>query len=197
MPQPKKQNAKRLAKSLQKAPRNAKPERRREGPSGTRVGRDSGGAVKDARSTSPLARLIQSLGEEKIRFQIVGMTAAVLQGVTLTTLDTDIWVDLPSRQYFRLMNLCIKQGATALTPTVYVLGDGKVINFLFEVNGIHGFKREYKGSITRKIEGLPVQVLPLERILASKKAIMREKDQAHILYIERVLAGRKRAKIKR
>ena len=48
-----------------------------------------------ARTVSPLARLVQTLREEGIRFQIAGMSAAILQGVPATTLDTDIWVELP------------------------------------------------------------------------------------------------------
>ena len=34
------------------------------------------------------------------------MAAATLQGVPVTTFDTDIWVDLPSRSYIKVMNIC-------------------------------------------------------------------------------------------
>ena len=50
---------------------------------------------------SPLSRLLLTLREEKIRFMIVGMTVAVIQGAPVVTFDTDIWIDLPSRQYVR------------------------------------------------------------------------------------------------
>ena len=33
------------------------------------------------------------------------MAAAILQGVPATTLDTDIWADVPERHYMRLINL--------------------------------------------------------------------------------------------
>jgi len=69
-------------------------------------------AVADARNLSPLPRLVQSLAEEGIRFQMVGMSAAIIQGVPATTLDTDIWVDLPERQYIHLLNLVHRQGGT-------------------------------------------------------------------------------------
>ena len=55
--------------------------------------------MADARELSPLAELVHTLSEEGIRFQIAGMSAAVLQGVPATTLDTDIWIDLPQREY--------------------------------------------------------------------------------------------------
>jgi hypothetical protein len=119
------------------------------------------------------------------------MTAAVLQGVSVTTFDTDIWVDLPERQYIRLTNLLIKQNATAMAPTLYVLEDGKLINFLFSVTGLRSFGSEYKGARTAVLGGEKVKVLPLDRILKSKKTIRRDKDLVHIPLIEKVMAGKK------
>lgn len=160
------------------------------GPSSPSAGGDLRGEPENARSASPLARLIQPLGEEKIRFQIAGMTAAVMQGGWVTTFDTDIWVDLPERRHVRLMNPCVKQGATALAPTPYILSDGRAVNFLFRINGLGSFKTEYRKAVTRTCEGIPVKALHLKSILKSKKTIMREKDKLHILMIERVLDGR-------
>lgn len=110
----------------------------------------------------------------------------------MSTLDTDIWVDLPERQYIRLTNLCVKMGCTALSPTVYVLPDGKLVNFLFRVNGIRGFAAEYKSAVSARLETQTVKALPLERILKSKKAIRRDKDAIHILNIEKFLKERKK-----
>ena len=148
--------------------------------------------MADAQSVPPLVRLIQSLGQEKIRFQLVGMSAAILQGVIVSTLDTDIWVDLPERQYVRLMNVILKQGGTALAPTLYALSDGHLVNFLFTVHGLRGFEAEFKHAVDGKIEGQSVKVLPLEKILKSKKTIRRDKDLVHIFHIERFLKGRKK-----
>lgn len=125
------------------------------------------------------------------------MTAAVLQGVMMNTLDTDIWVDLPTRQYMRLWNLIRAQGGTALSPTLYVLEDGKLVNFLFAVTGLRKFAAEYNGAVMRKIEGVAVKILPLERVLKSKKTIRRDKDLAHIPLIENVLKARRESEEKR
>jgi len=57
--------------------------------------RHRGRAEATARELSPLARLIHTLCEEKIRSQIVGMSGAILQRVPATTLDTELWIDLP------------------------------------------------------------------------------------------------------
>jgi len=120
------------------------------------------------------------------------MTAAVLQGVMINTMDTDLWVDLPTRQYMRLWKIIREQGGSALSQTLYVLEDGKVVNFLFTITGLRSFAAEYRQAVAAKIEGLTVKVLPLSRILKSKKTILRDKDLAHIPHIERVLRTLKR-----
>ncbi len=120
------------------------------------------------------------------------MTAAVYQGVMLNTMDIDIWVDLPTRQYMRLWKLIRDQGGSALSQTLYVLEDGKVVNFLFEVTGLKSFAAEYRHALTLTMDALKVKVLPLARVLKSKKAIMRDKDIAHIPHIERALKAQKK-----
>ena len=109
----------------------------------------------------------------------------------INTMDIDIWVDLPTRQYIRLWNLIRAQGGAALSQTLYVLEDGKVVNFLFFVTGLRRFAAEFKDAVCGKMEGLDVKLLPLERILKSKMAIRREKDLVHIPLIENVLTGKK------
>ena len=121
------------------------------------------------------------------------MTAGILQGVLTNTLDIDFWVDLPARQHMRLWNIIRAQGGTALSPTLYVLEDGKVVNFLFSVNGLRSFAAEFKDAVISKLDGIEVQLLPLQRILKSKKTIRRDKDLAHIYLIENVLKARKKA----
>ena len=120
------------------------------------------------------------------------MTAGILQGVLTNTLDTDFWVDLPTRQCMGLWNIIHAQGGSALSQTLYVLEDGRVVNFLFSVDGLRGFAAEFKNAVTAKLEGIEVKLLPLERILKSKQTIRRDKDLAHIRLIENVLKGRKK-----
>ena len=102
-----------------------------------------------------------------------------------------IWVDLPTRQYMRLWRMIREQGGSALSQTLYVLADGKVVNFLFAVTGLRSFAAEYRQALNAKMDGCAVKVLPLTRILKSKKAILRDKDLAHIPLIERVLKAKK------
>ena len=121
------------------------------------------------------------------------MSAAILQGVPATTTDTDIWVDLPERQYVRLLDLVVKQGGTAMARTMYGLSDGSLVNFIFSMTGLKKFAEEYAGAREIIWNNLKVCVLPLERIYKSKHDSAREKDIAHLPLIKRVMLGRKLA----
>ena len=125
------------------------------------------------------------------------MTAAVMQGAMTNTMDVDLWVDLPTRQYIRLWNLIRAQGGSAMSQTLYVLEDGKVVNFLFSVTGLQTFATEYKRSVPGRLADESVRLLPLERILKSKKTVLRDKDLPHIRIIEQVIRGRKRTGVDR
>src|SRR5205809_1020261 len=101
MPAKRKQgnNAKRLGKSLRADQTNAGVGRTRKSPVRPASGSDAGRALEPERGIVEIARLMGALRAEKIRFQLIGMSAAVLQGVPVTTIDIDLWIDLPTRQY--------------------------------------------------------------------------------------------------
>lgn len=134
-----------------------------------------------------IARLIDALRKEKIRFLIAGMSAGILQGVPLTTFDTDIWVDLPSRQYLRIHQLMRKLGGDPVAKTAGYLRDGSLINFLFQIDGLQSFSTEYKRCDKLSWNGRRIPVLPLRRLLKSKRFISRPKDIAHIPIIEETI----------
>ena len=121
------------------------------------------------------------------------MSAAILQGVPATTLDTDLWIDLPERQYMRVLRLCQKLGATIRANTVVELSDGSMVNFLYRVNGLLGFGTENKRAKRLKWLGTTVSVLPLARIHRSKKYVGRPKDLAHLPLLEQTMSLRRRA----
>jgi len=120
------------------------------------------------------------------------MSGAILQGVPATTLDTDIWIDLPSRQYMRVLNLCRKLGAEVRANTVVDLPDGSTVNFLYQVHGLHSFSYEYQRARRMSWLGFAVAVLPLERIYASKKYVGRPKDLAHLPLLEQTMKLQRR-----
>ena len=120
------------------------------------------------------------------------MSGAILQGVPASTLDTDIWIDLPSRQYIRVLNLCRRLGADIRANTVVDLIDGSIVNFLYEIHGLRSFDYEYRRARRLKWLGSIVAVLPLARIYASKKFVGRPKDLAHLPLLEQTMNLRRR-----
>src|SRR5215204_187122 len=92
-------DTKRLAKGVRSNQKRARTRRARKGSLRTKSGGDARRAVADERNVPPLVRLVGALRAEKIRFQLIGMSAALLQGVPVVTHDVDLWIDLPTRPY--------------------------------------------------------------------------------------------------
>lgn len=179
---------KRLAENVSQAARNARAGRARKGLVRTVRGGDARRALGNERELSPLARLLGALGAEKIRYQVIGMTAANLQGVPGSTIDVGLWLDLNPRDYMRAINLAVREGAQAVRNTVVELTDGTLINFVFEVTGLPTFQQVIAKARKLKWQGVSVAVLPLELIVKSKSAIRRPKDLLHIELIRQRLA---------
>ena len=125
-----------------------------------------------------------ALHAERIGFQVIGMSAANIQGVPCSTLDVDLWLDLTPRQYIRALNLAVREGAQVVRNTVVELLDGTLVNFVYEVTGLPSFKSVFPKACKLKWEGVEVAVLPLELIKKSKEAIRRPKDLLHIEMIK-------------
>jgi hypothetical protein len=189
-----KSHVKRLGKSLPANQGRARVRRARKGV----VRETSRGNTRRAlgleRENVEVARLLGALRDEKIRFQLVGMSAALIQGVPGTTNDIDLWIDLPTRQYMRPVNIALGLGAQLVRNTVVELADGTLINFVYEVTGLKKFSLEFKNSKLVNFHGQKIPVLPLESIQKSKRAIMRPKDALHLFYIAQTLELMKRKK---
>ena len=181
----------RLAKNLPADQTRSRSRRARKNSLRAKSGGDAGRAVADERNVSPLIRLVGALRAEKIRFQLIGMSAAVLQGVPVVTHDVDLWIDLPSRQYMTPVNVAIRQGAKMIRNTVVELADGMLVNFVYKVRGLASFATELLKARILKFHGCDIPVMPLESIRRSKAAVMRDKDLAHIHYIDQTLRLRR------
>jgi hypothetical protein len=116
------------------------------------------------------------------------MFAAVIQGAPVVTFDTDIWLDLPERQYMRAANLCLRLGATMRANTVFVFPDDLIVNFLYTVTGLRPFDAEFRNSRRLNWLGLRrVPVLPVSRIYRSKSVVRRPKDIAHMAVLKQLM----------
>jgi hypothetical protein len=115
------------------------------------------------------------------------MSAAVLQGVPVTTFDVDLWLDLPERQYMRAVRIALAQGANMIRNTVVELSDGTLANFIFAVAGLKSFRAELRRARMLEFHGLSIPVMPLQSIRKSKAALMRPKDQAHLVHLDQTI----------
>jgi len=184
-------HVKRLEKGLRKNKERSRAGRTRKDSIRPKSGGHPGGTLADERRFSPIAKLMGALQSEGIRFQVIGMSAAIIQGVPGTTNDIDLWIDLPPRDYMRTINVALKQGAEMVRNTVVALSDQTLVNFVYEVTGLRAFATELRRSRIVSFHGVKVPVLPLESIRKSKLAVGRPKDFTHIQQIETTLKCRK------
>jgi hypothetical protein len=141
--------------------------------------------------SSPLVQLFATLKAERIKFMLVGMSAANLQGVLASTVDVDVWLDLAPRQSMRAINVCRKLKATIQSPNKIYLRHETPLDFIYEIDGLKTFAAESRGAKKLPFHGLTIPVLPLERICKSKKIVARDKDKLHILLIRQLLKSEK------
>ena len=64
------------------------------------------------------------------------------------------------------------------------------IDVVLTVHGLDNFAVEYPRTFEAIVEGVPLRVLPLGRVIASKRATNRLKDQASLPVLEATLVAR-------
>ena len=136
------------------------------------------------------AALLRALVEEGVDFLIVGLSAAALQGAPAVTQDVDLWVaDLSDPRFRRALR---KAGVayiapTASTPPLLAGAGAELFDLVVHMHGLESFDREAGRAVSVRLGDVDVPVLPLERIIASKKATGRPKDRAILPALEDAL----------
>ncbi len=140
-------------------------------------------------------KLFQALSERGVRFMIVGMGAAVLEGAPVTTQDLDIWFERASDERIPLA----ARDAGGFWMTGFGLGppgfggkDLDRVDVVLTAQGLRSFSEEYAAAAELEVDGVRLRVLPLERVIASKRAANRIKDQAQMPALEATLAAKNR-----
>jgi hypothetical protein len=118
---------------------------------------------------SPLGTFLAALRKAHIDCILIGNMAAIRQGAPLMTVDYDFWVRLPEREYVKLLAILERQGGSILARTVYELSDGTQVNAIVRPDGLRPFSIEFEKCPVAELEGQPVRVLPLPRVIASKR----------------------------
>ncbi len=137
--------------------------------------------------------LFEALNRLGIRYMLVGLSAAVLQGANTGTRDIDLWFedtsDLRIGAAVRDAGGIWVSGTFGMRPP-QIGGDtvGDRLDVVVHMHGLGKFAEEFANTVTLEVDGVPLHVLRLERILVSKRAAGRKKDLAVIPALEEALA---------
>ena len=141
--------------------------------------------------TSKEVRFLKELNRAGVEYLIVGLSAAALQGVPAVTQDIDLWVNDLSGSDFQ--NAVQRAGAVYVAPSIsnppLLVGAGvELFDLVVPMHGLQEFENEYVGALEMEAaKGVSVKVLPLHRIIASKRATGREKDKRILPVLEDAL----------
>lgn len=114
--------------------------------------------------------LLEALNRHGVRFLIVGLGAAVLEGALLATQDIDLWFE---------------------RPPAFGGPELERLDVVLTAHGLEPFEVEYRDAILHQVDGVPVHVLPLERVITSKRSTGRPKDLAALPALEATLIARR------
>jgi predicted nucleotidyltransferase len=138
--------------------------------------------------------VLDALNRHGVRFMLVGLSAALLQGANTATQDIDLWFeDLADPRIaaaIREAGGIWVSGSFGMRPP-QIGGDsvGDRLDVVTHMHGLGSFSEELAHALEVTVDGVPVRVLHLRRILVSKRATNRPKDQAAIPALEEALAA--------
>lgn len=122
---------------------------------------------------------------------IVGLSAAALQGAPVVTQDIDLWFeDLEHKGIQKALRKChaIYIPPIQLNPPMFAGGKLELFDIVLTVDGVGEFQEEFKNAIEIALKKTKIKVMPLERIIASKKSANRKKDQLVLPVLKNALA---------
>ena len=146
---------------------------------------------------SPLAEeelaLLLELTKAGVPFMLVGVGAAVVQGADVVTQDLYLWFQ--SISHPGLAQAAQNVGGTFAwrnNPPLFTGPGLDGIDIVLRCDGLLAFDEEYANALDVPLgPDLVVKVLPIERVLASKRAANRRKDRAVIPALEAAVAALK------
>lgn len=150
--------------------------------------------MDDFALTAAERRLFESLNHRGVRFLVIGLSAAVIEGAPVATQDIDLWLEALDERV-----VSAAQDAKGFWISGFGMqppafgGEGlDRLDVVLTAHGLESFDAEYQRAAVRSIDGLEVRVLPLERVIASKRSTNRPKDIAALPALEATLAAKRR-----
>jgi predicted nucleotidyltransferase len=150
--------------------------------------------VADSALTEAERRLLVELNARGVRFLIVGASAAVLQGANTATQDIDLWFENTADPRIKAAidavgGIWVSGSFGMMPPTIGGAALGDRFDVVVHMHGLEPFELEFQRALTMTLDGVPIHVLPLERIIASKHATGRSRDRAQLPALEEALAA--------
>ena len=142
-------------------------------------------------------RLLRVLLQRKVRFMVVGLSAATLQGAPVVTQDVDLWFE--NLGELKISQALQEVGAayvppSNLNPPMLAGAGAELFDIVIRMDGLGTFAEEIKNCVEISLGRQKLKVLSLERILASKMAANRAKDKLTIPVLQDALAATRTAK---
>jgi predicted nucleotidyltransferase len=148
--------------------------------------------VSDFVLTPAERTLLQALDALRVRYLLVGMGAALVQGAPGTTQDLDLWFGRLDpekiREAAQRAGGFYTSGLGLQPPTLGGAGLERV-DLVLTAQGLGSFEDEYSRAREFDLDAVRVRVLPLERVIVSKRAANRAKDLAQLPLLEAALAA--------
>lgn len=133
---------------------------------------------------------LRELVTARVRFLIVDLAAAALQGAPAVTQEVDLWVEDLDSPEFRsaLQSAGVRYvPQSSQNPPLLVGGGLELFGLVAQLDGLEPFDSEAARALRVPLGELEVDVLPLERIIESKRATDRPRDRAILPVLEDAL----------
>lgn len=140
-------------------------------------------------------KLLASLARHKVKFMVVGLSGAALQGAPVVTQDIDLWFENLADPHLAEALREVGAGYVppfGLNPPMLAGTGSEPFDVVLRMDGLAPFLEEYRRALDIAVGRVRLKVLPLERILASKEAANRPKDKLVLQVLKDVLSSRRR-----
>ncbi|GAC1352607.1 MAG: nucleotidyl transferase AbiEii/AbiGii toxin family protein [Polyangiales bacterium] len=145
-----------------------------------------------------LGEMLSAFAKEGVRYLVIGGHAVGVHAKPRSTKDLDVWIDVAPRNVTRVCTALESFGVpksiledlrTARPDEIVWMGRAPArVDFLFTILGAE-FSDAWKRRVIVTIEGIAINVIGREDLLANKRATARPQDLRDAVAIER--AGRK------
>jgi predicted nucleotidyltransferase len=142
-------------------------------------------------------KFLRELNKRKVKFMIVGLSAAVIQGAPVVTQDVDLWFrDLGDPGIKKALQKVggIFVPSIGLNPPTLAGESVALFDIVVHMHGLDDFDVEWHRAREVSFGSLKVRVLSLEQIIRSKRATGRPKDKLAVKVLSDAVAARRKSR---